>query len=307
MQRAPPRLRDDVHGASRPAAVLRRELVFEHRHLLHRIEREIRENRLPAPAIVAGRAVDFKPRLPAARSVGGEKILVHEHVALVDRGTIGGVEQRQVRDAAIRQRRRFHLARVEPVAQLRRVRANFAGHSRDRDLRLRAGEVQLKRDLGGGAAFEREVVDARVGESCLYRRDRVGSRDREAVEREIARLVRLRAPLDLGERIDRLDRNPRHRRTRWIEHAALNRRRIGSLRHGDKTSEQEESEESWHGKRSVYESGRDTTRGRRLWNHPQPAATDMRPRARARRGTGHRSAIYLVLQLGDDPPKVGFP
>ncbi len=67
----------------------------EHRHLLHRVQRDVAEDRLPSPAIVAGAAIHFEPRLPPAGAVGGEQILVHEHVALIDGRPIGCVEHRQ--------------------------------------------------------------------------------------------------------------------------------------------------------------------------------------------------------------------
>ncbi len=43
------------------------------------------------------------------------KIFVHEHVALVDGWPVGRVQQRQIRDAAIRQRRLLHLGCIQPV------------------------------------------------------------------------------------------------------------------------------------------------------------------------------------------------
>ena len=56
------------------------------------------------PAIATGRAVDFEPGLASSCAVGGEQLFVHEDIALVDGGAIGGVEQWKIGDAAVQQR-----------------------------------------------------------------------------------------------------------------------------------------------------------------------------------------------------------
>ena len=54
---------------------------------------DIGEDGLAAPGVVAVGAVDVEGLLAAAAAVSGEEILVHEDVALVDGGAVGGVEQ----------------------------------------------------------------------------------------------------------------------------------------------------------------------------------------------------------------------
>ena len=88
---------DDVDDAAGAGAVLGGEGVGEHGHLVDGHQRNVGEDGLAAPPVVGVGAVDFKPGLAAARAVGGEEILVHEDVALIDGGAIGGVEQRQSR------------------------------------------------------------------------------------------------------------------------------------------------------------------------------------------------------------------
>ena len=121
---------DDVDDAAGAGAVLGGEGVGQHGHLLHGGERDVGEDGLAAPAVVAGAAIDFEPGLAAAGAVGGEEVLVHEDVALVDGGAVGGVEQRQEGEAAIEQRRLRDLDRLETGAELRLVGSDIAGGAR---------------------------------------------------------------------------------------------------------------------------------------------------------------------------------
>src|ERR1700682_2729937 len=102
-------LTDNVHRAASAAAILRRKSVPHHLHLLHGEERQRAENRLPAPSVIAGGAIHFKPGLAAARTVGGGQGLIHENVALINSRTISCVQQRKVCDLAIEKRRLLHL------------------------------------------------------------------------------------------------------------------------------------------------------------------------------------------------------
>ena len=88
--------------------------LVEHRHLLATASSgQVGEDGLAAPAIVVGAAIHFEPGLPPAGAVGGEEVLVHEDVALIDGRAVGGVEQGQIGDAAVEQRRLLHLGGVE--------------------------------------------------------------------------------------------------------------------------------------------------------------------------------------------------
>ena len=107
---------DDVDDAAGAAAVLGGEGVGEDGHLGDGVLRDVGEDGLAAPAVVGVAAVDFKPGLAAARAVGGEEVLVHEDVALVNGGAVGRVEQRKEGDAAVEQRRLFDLCGAEAVA-----------------------------------------------------------------------------------------------------------------------------------------------------------------------------------------------
>src|SRR6266404_9189896 len=102
-------LADNVHRAARTAAVLRRKSVHQHFHFLHCEKWKRAENCLPAPTVVAGGAVHFKPRLAAARSISGEQILIHEDITLIDGRTVRRVQKRKVRDPSIEKWRFLHL------------------------------------------------------------------------------------------------------------------------------------------------------------------------------------------------------
>src|SRR5579872_1739386 len=102
-------LSDDVDHAAGAAAIFGGESAGEDGHLLNRVQWDVAEHGLAAPTVVAGSAVHFEPGLTASGAVGGEEILIHEHVALVDGWAIGGAEQREIGDAAVEQRRVFDL------------------------------------------------------------------------------------------------------------------------------------------------------------------------------------------------------
>jgi len=94
-------LRDNVHRRASASTVLGRERTGEHRSLFHGFDWQVGEDRLPSPEIDGVCAVDFEPRLPPSRTVRCEQILIHKHIALVDRWTICGTEQGQIGNPVI--------------------------------------------------------------------------------------------------------------------------------------------------------------------------------------------------------------
>src|SRR5260370_2016582 len=86
-------LADDVHSAARASTVLRRKSVHQHLHFLHGEKWKRAENRLPAPTVVAGGAVYFKPRLAASRSIRSEQVLINEDTTLICCRTLTSLHQ----------------------------------------------------------------------------------------------------------------------------------------------------------------------------------------------------------------------
>src|SRR5260370_42372854 len=82
-------LADDVHSAARASTGLRRKSVHQHLHFLHGEKWKRAENRLPAPTVVAGGAVSFKPRFAASRCIRSEQVLIEQYITLINGRTIG--------------------------------------------------------------------------------------------------------------------------------------------------------------------------------------------------------------------------
>src|SRR5882757_7696932 len=97
-------LSDDIHHAASARPIFRREAVGQHGHLLYSRERQVREDRLASPTVIAIQSVDLEPTLPPASAVGCKQVLVHEDVTLIDRWPIRGAQQWEKRNAAIRER-----------------------------------------------------------------------------------------------------------------------------------------------------------------------------------------------------------
>ena len=74
----PPAPSDDVDDRADAPAVRRRERIGEHRHLIDRHQRDVREDGLATPYIDTVCAVDLKPCLPSACTVRGDENFVHE-------------------------------------------------------------------------------------------------------------------------------------------------------------------------------------------------------------------------------------
>ena len=121
MQGVASTLGNDIHHPARGCAILCGECVFENSHLLHARQREICKDCLPAPTVIAGTAVHLEGGLPPAGTICSKQVLVHENVALIERRTIGRVQQRQVRDATIQERCLLSLLTVDAFSQLRLI------------------------------------------------------------------------------------------------------------------------------------------------------------------------------------------
>src|SRR6185369_2678129 len=91
----------DVDHTAGGGAELSRERVFQHGHLLHRPAGNIAEDGLASPTVVCRCAVHYPGSLAASRAVGDKKVLVHEHIALVDSGPVCRIEQWKICDPAV--------------------------------------------------------------------------------------------------------------------------------------------------------------------------------------------------------------
>ena len=91
---------DEVDDGPGGGAVLGGEGVGEDGHLRDGHEWDVGEDGLAAPHVDVVGAVGFEPGLAAACAVGGEEVLVHKDVALVDGGAVGGFEEGEKSEAA---------------------------------------------------------------------------------------------------------------------------------------------------------------------------------------------------------------
>ena len=103
------RLGDDVDRAAGRAPVFGGKAVGQYGELLQRRERNVGEDRLPPPRIIAGAAVYLESRLTASAAVDHKERVVKKEVALAARRLDRRVEQRQVRQLAPEDRRFINL------------------------------------------------------------------------------------------------------------------------------------------------------------------------------------------------------
>src|SRR5689334_13220535 len=104
--------RDNVHHSASGGAVFCREGILEHRHFLNCKLREIGEHSLSSPTVIPCTAIHHKSSLPASGTVGRKQVLIHKHVTLVQRRTVGRIQQRQEGDSPIQKRHLFNLCFV---------------------------------------------------------------------------------------------------------------------------------------------------------------------------------------------------
>ncbi len=222
------RLGDDVHRAAGRGAVFGRKAVVQDGHFLHGSQRQVAEKSLPAPTVVAVGAVDFKPRLAAARAVGGEHVLIHEHVALVDGLSIGGVQEGQVGDPPIEQRSVLHLLSAQTIAELRTVGAHFPYRPCNGDLRVPPCCVELQIDVGGGASGQRQAGGLHFGET-LFGGDDIVAADGQTGDGVAAGVVGLRGAFKAGELVGHGHLHRRHIGMGLVDHMAAKGGCIGGL------------------------------------------------------------------------------
>ena len=141
--------------------------------------------------IVAVAAIHFERCLSPPRAIGGEEIWFVKISPWLIGGTVGGIQQREISDAARGHRCLLQLTPVDAIAQLGRVRADFARHARHVDARVLLGHREREMDGGGGAALERDAGQLRVRETGLARGQRVCAIDGERFHGETARVVAL--------------------------------------------------------------------------------------------------------------------
>gem|GEM_PF-6209579 len=196
---------DNIHDAAGAGSVFGGEGVFKHGHFADRVERNIAEDCLPAPTVIGVCTIDLEPGLAAARTVGGEEILIHEDVALVDGGAVGGVEQRQVGDAAVEERQVAYLARGEDLAHLGLVGAQCACFAGDDHAGRAAGKRETCVDLRGHSRFELQGMDVCGSESLRVCGEGIAAGDGQAAKRSSAAGAGERVAREGGLRIAQRD------------------------------------------------------------------------------------------------------
>jgi hypothetical protein len=155
--------------------------------------------------------------------------LVHEHIALIDGGTVRCVQQRQVRDATVRQRSVAHLFRRQPFAELRLIGPHFIGHTRNPNAGMATVDLQNHSQRGSCPSLQCEPAHGGRCESARRRMESQIEPDGQTAPCELAVFIRNRSAAETGGGAGQVHMDTRYRQPIGAVHDAAKRRSIRGL------------------------------------------------------------------------------
>ena len=230
---------DDVDHRAGACAVLGRKALREHVFFEHRVFGDVGEDGLAAPGIVAVGAVDHERLLAAASAIGGEEVLVHEDVALVDGGTVGCVEQRQERDAAVEQGGGFDFALAQADAGFGLSERHIGRGAFDRDAALGGVDVEPNHHARGAPATQDHMLEMRGGKSLPCCVKRVVAADGQGFDRKLAAGVGVESAAKAEGRVFKGDGRAGDAGVGGVFDDAVQGGRVGSLGVEDRCAEKD--------------------------------------------------------------------